>query len=121
SFALLALVLSATGVYGLLAYSVTRRLPELGLRKALGAPDRRGLGQERRGAAPLPASGGVLGGARAAPAGQPPPGPLFRGAARDPLAFGAPALIVAQVALLASALPALRAVRVDPGIALRAE
>src|SRR5262249_59668124 len=113
----LALVLPAAGVYGLLAYSVTRRLPELGLRKALGAPDRRGLGQVLGESAPLTASGVVLGLAGAAAAGQLPPGLLYGGEARDPLAFRAPALIVAHGALLASALPAPPAGPLAPRLA----
>jgi predicted permease len=121
SFAVLALVLSATGVYGLLAYTVTRRLPELGLRKALGAPARRVLGQVLGESAALTASGVALGLVGAAAAGQLLRGLLYGVEARDPLAFGATAFIVAQVALVASALPAFRALRVDPGIALRAE
>jgi putative ABC transport system permease protein len=121
SFALLALLLSATGVYGLLAYSVTRQLPELGLRKALGAPDRRVLGQVLGESAGLTASGLLLGLAGGAAAGQALRGLLYGVESSDPLALGVTALVVAAVALVASALPALRAVRVDPGIALRAE
>lgn len=121
SFALLALLLSATGVYGLLAYSVNRRLPELGLRKALGAPDRRVLGLVLAESAVLTACGVLLGLAGAAAAGRLMHGLLYGVGTGDPLAFGATVLLVGQVALVASALPALRAVRVDPGIALRAE
>jgi putative ABC transport system permease protein len=121
SFALLALLLSATGVYGLLAYSVSRRLPELGLRKALGAPDRRVLALVLVESAALTVVGVVLGLAGAAAAGRLMRGLLYGISTGDPLAFGATVVLVVQVALLASALPALRAARVDPRIALRAE
>jgi putative ABC transport system permease protein len=121
SFALLALLLSATGVYGLLAYSVSRRLPELGLRKALGAPNRRVLALVLGESAALTLLGVFLGLAGAAGAGRLMRGLLYGVGTGDPLAFGATAVLVAQVALLASALPALRAARVDPDIALRAE
>jgi predicted permease len=121
SFALLALLLSATGVYGLLAYSVSRRLPELGLRKALGAPDRRVLALVLTESAALTIVGVLLGLAGAAAAGRLMRGLLFGVGTGDPLAFGATVVLVVQVALLASALPALRAARVDPGVALRAE
>src|SRR5262249_19909476 len=121
TFAILALLLSATGVYGLLAYSVSRRLPELGLRKALGAPDRRVLTLVLAESAALTVVGVLLGLAGATAAGRLMRGLLYGVGTGDPLAFGATVVLVAQVALLASALPALRAARVDPGIALRAE
>ena len=76
SFALLALLLSATGVYGLIAYGVSRRVPELGLRKALGAPDRRVLGLVLGESAALTGCGVLLGLAGGAAAGR-----LMRGAA----------------------------------------
>jgi putative ABC transport system permease protein len=104
-----------------LAYSVSRRLPELGWRKALGAPDRRVLALVLAESAALTVVGVLLGLAGAAAAGRLMRGLLYGVGTGGPLAFGATVVLVAQVALLASALPGLRAARVDPGIALRAE
>jgi putative ABC transport system permease protein len=121
SFALLALLLSATGVYGLIAYGVTRRVPELGLRKALGAPDRRVLGLVLGESAALTGCGVLPGLAGGAAAGRLMRGLLYGIEARDPVALGTAAMVVLQVGLLAAALPAVRAARIEPGVALRAE
>ena len=121
SFALLALLLSATGVYGLIAYGVSRRVPELGLRKALGAPDRRVLGLVLGESALLTGCGVLLGLAGGVGAGRLMRGLLYGIDAGDPLALGAAAMVVFQASLLAAALPAVRAARIDPGVALRAE
>jgi ABC-type antimicrobial peptide transport system permease subunit len=121
SFALLALLLAATGVYGLIAYGVTRRVPELGLRKALGAPDRRVLGLVLGESAMLTGCGVLLGLAGGAAAGRLMRGLLYGIDAGDPLALGAATGVVLLVGLVAAALPAARAARIDPGVALRAE
>ncbi len=106
---------------GLNAYSVTRRVPELGLRKALGAPGRRVLALVLGEATTLTASGVVLGLAGAVGAGRLMRGLLYGVEAHDPLALGATALVMLLVGLLASGVPAARAARVEPGVALRAE
>jgi ABC-type antimicrobial peptide transport system permease subunit len=121
SFALLALLLSATGVYGLIAYGVSRRVPELGLRKALGAPDRRVLGLVLGESALLTGCGVLLGLAGGVGAGRLMRGLLYGIDAGDPFALAAAAMVVFQAGLLAAALPAVRAARIDPGVALRAE
>ncbi|MGZ3445445.1 MAG: ABC transporter permease [Myxococcaceae bacterium] len=121
AFALLALVLSATGVYGLVTYSVTRRVPEMGLRKALGAPARRVLALVLRESTLLVGVGLVLGLAGAVAAGHLLRGLLFGIAAGDPISLSMTGLVVLASGLLASALPAIRAARVEPGVALRAE
>ena len=121
AFALLALLLSATGVYGLVSYSVTRRVPEMGLRKALGAPAQRVLALVLGESALLVGIGLLLGLAGAVAAGQLLRGLLFGIGSGDPIALSMTGLVVLGSGLLASALPAIRAARVEPGVALRAE
>ncbi len=120
-FAAAALGLSMIGLYGVVAYTVTRRTRELGVRVALGA----GAGHvcwviTRRAAVQL-AVGMTLGLAGALGAGQLLQGMLFGVSSRDPLTFaGVPALMTV-VALVACVVPARRAMRLDPVAALRAE
>jgi putative ABC transport system permease protein len=120
-FAVLALLLAALGLYGLIAYSVAQRTREFGIRVALGAQTtdvlRLVLGQ----GAKLTALGlglGLLGALAAARLMQT---LLFRTTAYDPLVFLAVVIVLAIVALLAAFVPARRAGRVDPMTALRAE
>jgi putative ABC transport system permease protein len=120
-FAGLALALSAVGIYGLLAYLVSQRRTEIGIRIAIGAPRARVLwlvlGQGLR----LAGAGLVLGMA-AALALTRLLGSLLHGVEpRDPATFAAAPLALLAAALLASYLPARRATRVDPSLALRAE
>jgi predicted permease len=121
AFAVVALVLAAVGLYGVIAYNVTQRTREIGVRVALGAQAadvaRLVLGEGGR----LTAVGvvfGVVGGFAAARALR---GMLYGVGPTDPLTFIGTALVLAGVALLASYLPARRALRVDPTEALRAE
>lgn len=118
-FGILALTLAAIGLYGVLAYFVAERTPEIGIRRSLGARDgdvvRLVL---RQGAIPVVA--GIALGIVAALAGAGLLEALLFGvSARDPFTFGAVAFFLGVVALLASYLPARRALRVDPRIALR--
>jgi predicted permease len=120
-FAVLALILAAVGVYGVLAYFVTERTQEIGIRSAIGAP-RSAVASVviRQGMAPVFI--GLAIGLGVAVAGSSLIGSLLFGVdARDPLTFTAVAAFLAAVALLATLLPAWRAVRVDPLIALRHE
>jgi predicted permease len=120
-FAGVALLLAAVGVSGVLAYLVSRRRREIGIRMALGASSadvvrlvlRRGL---------LTAGGGIAAGLAAAFfLTRLMEGLLYGVAPRDPKTFAAATLILLGIALAASAVPALRAARIDPLVALRAE
>ena len=121
AFGALAALLAALGLYAAVAYAVTQRTREIGVRRAIGAPRghlawlvvRDGLAVALVGTA-LGALLALAGGARIADL-------LFDVSPRDPLVFGAVVLALAAVALLASVVPALRAARVDPMVALRAE
>ncbi|HEX8696358.1 MAG TPA: ABC transporter permease [Longimicrobium sp.] len=120
-FGVVGLVLAAVGVYGLLAYSVSQRTREIGVRMALGAERaavlRLVLGQ----GAALVAAGVAVGLAGALAASRVLAGMLYGLSATDPLTFVAVPLLVAAAGLLASWLPARRATRVDPLVALRAD
>jgi putative ABC transport system permease protein len=120
-FALMALVLAAVGVYGVMAYSVSQRTQEIGVRMALGATTssifRMVLGQAFR----LIAIG-VVGGLIAAGAlTRVLEALLYETEALDPMTFAVTALVLALIATLASWIPARRGTRVAPVDALRAE
>jgi putative ABC transport system permease protein len=120
-FALMALVLAAVGIYGVLSYTVTQRTRELGIRMALGA-ESNSVMRLVVGQAMVPALIGVgLGLAGAWGATRLMSSLLFGVSATDPVTFIVVALFLLAVALLASWVPARRATRVDPLIALRAE
>jgi putative ABC transport system permease protein len=121
AFGVTALVLSIVGVYGVMAYGVAQRTHELGIRKALGADGSRIVrGVVVRGLAMTVA--GLLVGAAGAYAGTDVlQSYLVNVDARDPLTFAAGIVGLAAAALLACYLPARRAARVDPMIALRVE
>jgi putative ABC transport system permease protein len=120
-FALLALALAAIGLYGVLSYAVVERTHEIGVRMALGAQRERVrrlvLGQGLA----LAAAGAAAGLALALAAGRLLRGSLYGVAAADPVTFAAIPLLLLAVATLAAWLPAWRATRVDPMIALRSE
>ncbi|MBV8052965.1 MAG: ABC transporter permease [Acidobacteriaceae bacterium] len=123
SFALFALLLAAIGIYGLIAYSVARRTHEIGIRMALGAKHRDVLGMILRESLTMAAIGATVGTVVALPLPR-----IFEASFnllgfhfREPgLYFAVPALIL-LVALLAAYVPARRAAKIDPMVALRYE
>jgi putative ABC transport system permease protein len=117
----LAFALGVVGIYGTVSYGVARRVPELGIRMALGArgPDVVRM-VVREGMAPV-ALGTAVGLAAALAAGRALSGFLFGTPAYDPLTFAAAAATLAATACLACWLPARRAARVDPMVALRTD
>jgi len=124
-FGFVAVVLASVGIYGVMSFSVNQRTQEFGVRMALGADDTRILGMVLRQGVVHIAVGLALGlGAAlaiAAVAGNGIQNTLFGVSARDPLTYGSVAALVGVVSLTATLVPARRATRVDPMIALRAE
>ena len=121
SFGGVSLLLAAVGIFGVISYSVAQRTRELGIRIALGAQARGVLRLVLGGALRLLASGVVFGLIGAFALTRFLSAFLFGVSANDPATFAVVSLALAVVALLASYLPALRATRVDPLAALRAE
>ena len=120
-FALLAGLLAAVGIYGVVSVTTARRTREIGVRVALGATHREILGMVMRQGASMAALGLGIGLIGALALGGVMSRFLFELQPNDPLTLAASITILAVVALTACALPALRAARVDPLVALRAE
>lgn len=121
SFALLALVLAATGIYGVIGYSVAQRTQEIGIRMALGAAAADVLALVLREGLLMAASGVALGLGASALLTRLMSSLLVGIVPRDPIAFTAAGVILLAVATLACYVPAWRAIRVDPIRALRSE
>lgn len=121
AFALVALLLAAIGLYGVMAFTVREETREIGLRMALGAgPEhvrRNVLGRALR----VIALGGAVGLVGALASSRVLAGQLFQVAPADPVSLGAACLLLGLVAVAAAYLPARRATRVDPAIVLRSE
>ena len=118
AFGLLALAVAAVGLYGVIGYSVSRRVREIGIRKALGAESREVVGMVMKEGMVLVFVGGVTGAGLAALASRALSGVLYVGPFDVP-SFAMAFAVLAAVAALANAVPAWRASRVDPMIALR--
>jgi predicted permease len=121
AFGLAAALLTALGLYGLMAYAVVARTREIGIRVALGAQQARVLLGEMRAALGLVAVGLVVGGALAPAAGGLVASQLFGVSSGDPRVVGFAAGMLLVVSAAAAYVPARRATRVDPAIVLRAE
>jgi predicted permease len=120
-FALLALALACIGLYGVMTYSVVRRTSEFGLRMALGAPRAGLLWMVLRESLLLLAIGVLLGMPLSVAASRAIKAGLFGVSPADPLTLAAAVVIMSAAMLVGSAIPARRATRVDPMVALRCE
>ena len=120
-FALSALLLASVGIYGVLAYTVASRTREIGLRMAIGATRRSVIGLVLKNSMTWSAAGILVGLIGAFTAAKLIATLLFDVAARDPFTFVTVGGAVILVALAASAIPAMRAVQIDPAIAMRTE
>ncbi|MBW7932653.1 MAG: ABC transporter permease [Gemmatimonadaceae bacterium] len=119
SFALLATLLAGVGLYGVLAYSVTQRTREIGVRMALGADAAHVRGLVVKQVGVMLAIGGAIGLAAALGLGRMARSLLFELQAHDPIAIGIAVVLLGCVALAAGWVPARRAAQVDPMHALR--
>jgi ABC-type antimicrobial peptide transport system permease subunit len=115
------LLLAAVGLYSVMSYAVSQRTQEMGIRLALGAQPGDVLGMVLREGLRLTVPGLLAGGAIALVATRVIGGMLTGVSTADPLTFASAAAFLALIAALASYVPALRAMRVDPVIALRNE
>ena len=120
-FAVLAVVLAAVGIYGVMAYTVQQRTREIGIRIALGASTERVVGMVVRRGLALAIAGVALGTIGAYALTRVLRSLLFGVSERDPLTFAGVAVLLGAVALVASWVPARRAARVDPLTAMRAD
>jgi putative ABC transport system permease protein len=120
-FAATALLLAAVGLYGLIAYSVSQRTQEIGIRMALGAGQRLVLGLVLRDGMVLTTAGVGIGLVAAALLSRVLRSQLYDVGTIDPLAYGGVVVVFAVIAALASYVPARRAASVDPVEALRTE
>jgi putative ABC transport system permease protein len=120
-FGFLAIVLATIGLYGVMSYMVARRRAEIGIRMALGANRGDVLGLVLREAAMLLAAGLVIGTGLAIAVGRTTSSMLFGLKPTDPLTIGLSITLLAVVAVIASFLPAMRAARLEPMLALREE
>ena len=120
-FAALALLLAAVGVYGLISFTVTQRVPEIGVRLALGASPRQVFAQVIGSGLKLAVIGVVLGLVAAAAATTLVRGLLFNTSATDPVVYVSLSVLLLAMAAVACYVPARRAMRIDPMTALRSE
>jgi ABC-type antimicrobial peptide transport system permease subunit len=120
-FAVLATLLAAVGLYGVLAYTVAQRTREIGLRMALGAAPNRVRAMVLRQVGLMTLIGGVIGLIGAVWAGRAAKSILYQMEGYDPLVLAASVVLLALVALGAGFIPAHRASRIDPMLALRYE
>jgi len=120
-FAAGALVIAAIGIYGVLAYSVSQRTREIGVRLAMGSTPRAVIGLVVKDGMRVAIAGVAVGLAGALALGRALSSLVFGVTVRDPAIFAVVAAVLAAVALAACALPARRAARIDPMVALRDE
>ncbi len=121
AFGLLAAILAATGIYGVMAYAVSRRTREIGIRMAIGASPQQVLRIVAMRALILIGSGTLLGLLGALAIGRLVAQILYGVEANDPATYATVFALMAGIAALASWIPARRAIRVDPVTALRTE
>jgi ABC-type antimicrobial peptide transport system permease subunit len=120
-FATVALLLAALGVYGIVAYSVSQRTREFGIRVALGARPAQIIGMVVSQNLRIVAIGLVVGLAAAIPATRLMRGLLFQVGPNDPATFAAIGVMLAAVAIVASYVPARRGTQIDPVVTLKSE
>ena len=121
AFAMMALLLAVIGLYGVMSYAVAQRIPEIGIRIALGAQPYQVIGLVMRDGVVTTALGVTLGLLGAMAVTRYLEAMLFTLTPLDPLTFLTVAILFSFVALLSSYVPARRVTGVDPLIALRAE
>jgi len=121
TFAAVALIIAAIGIYGVLAYSVNQRTREIGVRMALGATPRRVLNLVVNEGMKMVLAGVAIGMVGGLALGRTVSSLVFGVPVHDPLTFVLVAVVLTAIALAACIIPARRAARVDPMVALREE
>ena len=120
-FAIIALVLASVGIYGVTSYSISQRTAEMGIRMAVGANPSDVVKLVMVSGAKLAFSGVLVGLIGAAALSRIMASQLYAVGATDPLTFAGVALVLGLVALAATYVPALRAARIDPVLAIQGE